>query len=175
MHAGVGSAATTTACLLFAIIDPSTTYWTYAFVASAASVMGSDFVFSAGTLFISKSSPPHEQSVAAALFSTMTQVCWLRVKSTSVILCSFMRIGQQLGTAVGITVTTVVFNSVGSNIGQGEDTLPMYRAAQWTCFAFGIIAATLGITFFRGVGVVGYRAPKPASALENEKGKLQDE
>jgi hypothetical protein len=86
-----------------------------------------------------------------------------------------MTIGLQLGTAVGITVTTVVFNSVGSKIGPGEDTLPMYRAAQWTCFAFGIIAATLGITFFRGIGVVGYRAPKPASALQDEKGKLQDE
>jgi len=51
----------------------------------------------------------------------------------------------------------------------------MYRAAQWTSFAFGIIATTLGITFFRGVGVVGYRAPKPASILENEKGELLDE
>ena len=73
-HVGLGSAATATACLLFAIIDPSTTYWAYAFVASIASVMGCDFTFSAGTLFIAKSSPPHEQSVAAALFSTMTQV-----------------------------------------------------------------------------------------------------
>lgn len=72
-------------------------------------------------------------------------------------------------------MTTVVFNSVGSKIGPGEDTLPMYRAAQWTSFAFGIIATTLGITFFRGVGVVGYRAPKPASILENEKGELLDE
>jgi len=93
MHAGVGSAATTTACLLFAIIDPSTTYWAYAFVASVASAMGGDFIFSAGTLFIAKSSPPHEQSVAAALFSTMTQVRWLRVKPFSAILCSLMRIG----------------------------------------------------------------------------------
>ena len=73
-HTGVGSAATTTACLLFAIIDPATTYWAYAFVASVVSAMGVDFIFSAGTLFIAKYSPPHEQSVAAALFSTMTRV-----------------------------------------------------------------------------------------------------
>jgi len=78
MHVGLGSAATATACLLFAIIDPSTTYWAYAFVGSIASVMGCDFTFAAGTLFIAKSSPPHEQSVAAALFSTMTQVRVLR-------------------------------------------------------------------------------------------------
>jgi hypothetical protein len=86
-----------------------------------------------------------------------------------------MRVGQQLGTAVGITVTTVVFNSMSSKIGPSEDTLSMYRAAQWTSFAFGVIATALGITFFRGVGVVGYRAPKPISILENEKGELLDE
>ncbi|KIM37309.1 hypothetical protein M413DRAFT_448602 [Hebeloma cylindrosporum] len=150
---GVGSLATTSACLLFAIIDPSTTYWSYGFAASVASAMGGDFVFSAGTLFIAKSSLPHEQSVSAALFSTMTQ----------------------LGSAVGITVTTVVFNSVGSKIRPGEDPLPMYRAAQWACFAFGVIATTLGFTFFRGVGVVGHRAPEPDSITENEKGEPQGE
>jgi hypothetical protein len=85
MHSGVGSAATTTACLLFAIINPSATYWAYAFVASIASAMGGDFIFSAGTLFIAKSSPPHEQSVAAALFSTMTQVRLRRTKYSSAI------------------------------------------------------------------------------------------
>ena len=70
----MGAGATTTACLLFAIIVPSTTYWAYAFVGSVASVMGADFVFSAGTLFIAKFALPHEQSVAGALFNTMTQV-----------------------------------------------------------------------------------------------------
>ena len=38
------------------------------------SVMGADFVFSTGTLFIAKISMPHEQSVAGALFLTMNQV-----------------------------------------------------------------------------------------------------
>ena len=71
-----------------------------------------------------------------------------------------MGIGQQLGPAVGITVTTVVFNSVGSKIGPGEDVLWMYRAAQWTNLSFGVIATVLGVIFFRGVGVVGYRVPK---------------
>jgi hypothetical protein len=75
----VGAGATTTACLLFAIIVPSTTYWAYAFVASIASVMGADFVFSAGTLFIAKFALPHEQSVAGALFTTMTQVRKLEI------------------------------------------------------------------------------------------------
>jgi len=54
--------------------------------------------------------------------------------------------------------------------------LRMYRAAQWTAFAFGIIATTLGIIFFRGVGAVGHRAaPKLASPSDNEKGKPLDD
>ncbi|KIM37306.1 hypothetical protein M413DRAFT_423520 [Hebeloma cylindrosporum] len=149
---GIGAVGTTTACLLFAIIDPSTTYWAYAFVATVVSVMGPDLVFTAGTLFIAKFALPHEQSVAGALFNTMSQ----------------------LGTAVGVTVSTVVSHSVGSKIGAGEDALPMYRAAQWTCFAFGIIETVLVILFFRGVGVVGHRTPKPASVSETEKGESRD-
>ena len=81
------------------------------------------------------------------------------------------KIGLQLGNAVGITVSTVVFRSVGSKIRPGEDTLLMYRAALWTCFAFGIIEIILVIVFFRGVGVVGHRAPKPTSVSETEKGE----
>jgi hypothetical protein len=71
-------------------------------------------------------------------------------------------------------VTTVVFNRVGTKIGSDGDTLQMYRAAQWTAFTFGIIATILGIVFFRGVGVVGHRAPKPASVSESEKGERVD-
>jgi hypothetical protein len=74
LHAGAGTGATTTACLLFAIIDPTTTYWAYAFVACSISVMGADLVYTAGALFIAKFALPHEQSVAGALFNTMTQV-----------------------------------------------------------------------------------------------------
>ena len=69
-----GAVGTTTACLLFAVIVPSTTYWAYAFVGTCISVMGPDLVFTAGTLFIAKFALPHEQSVAGALFNTMSQV-----------------------------------------------------------------------------------------------------
>ncbi|KAF9478870.1 MFS general substrate transporter [Pholiota conissans] len=137
-----GSLATSLACLLFAVINPDTTYWAYGFSASVISVMGADFVFSAGTLFIARVALPHEQSVAGALFNTMTQ----------------------LGTAVGVTVTTVVYNNVGENLIPGADVIVMYRAAQWTAFAFGIIATCLGVIFFRGVGVVGFRAPKSVTS-----------
>ena len=81
--AGAGAAGTTTACLLFAIINPSTTFWGYGFVAICISVMGPDFVFSAGTLFIAKFALPHEQSMFGALFNTMTQVRFFHSRNCS--------------------------------------------------------------------------------------------
>jgi len=81
---------------------------------------------------------------------------------------------EKLATPVGTTVTTVVFNRVGSKRGPGEDTLPVYRAAQWAAFAFGAISTILGILCFRGVGFVGHRSHKLSSISETEKGKPLD-
>lgn len=45
----------------------------------------------------------------------------------------------QLGTAVGLTVTTVVFNRVTAKSSGDQPTLRSYHAAQWTAFAFGVL------------------------------------
>ncbi|TFK34264.1 major facilitator superfamily domain-containing protein [Crucibulum laeve] len=136
---GIGTISTSIAGVLFATIIPSASYWAFGFPAGFLSVVGADFVFASGTLFIAKAAYPHEQSVAGALFQTMTQ----------------------LGTAVGVTVTTVVFNRVTMQKKEGKDNLNSYKAAQWTSFAFAIIALVVGVYFFRGVGVVGHRKDKP--------------
>ncbi|PPQ71259.1 hypothetical protein CVT24_009513 [Panaeolus cyanescens] len=152
-----GAFATAIASLLFAIIEPHASYWAYAFPSSVLAVMGADLVFSAGTLFIAKFSLPHEQSVSGALFNTMTQ----------------------LGTAVGVTVTTVVYNSIHSKPRAQEDAILPYRAAFWTAFAFGIVATILGVVFFRGVGVVGTRRVKkevePESARDSSTEDEEEE
>lgn len=70
----IGTLGSTSACLLFALIIPSAPYWAFGFPAMIISVIGADFVFASGTLFIAKVSLPHEQSLAGALFQTMTQV-----------------------------------------------------------------------------------------------------
>ena len=69
-----GTTATTISCLLFAIIDPLTTYWSYAFMATITSTMGALVVFTTAILFNAKLSLPHERGVFAALFNTMTHV-----------------------------------------------------------------------------------------------------
>ncbi|KAF8650022.1 hypothetical protein AX16_005461 [Volvariella volvacea WC 439] len=138
----IGTLSTSTACLLFALIIPSASYWAFGFPAASLSVVGADFIFSSGTLFIAKVSRDDEQSLAGALFQTMTQ----------------------LGTATGMAISTVVFNRVMKKQtqlhGPGEDAIMLaqlnsYKAAQWTCFGFGILATLLAIVFFRSVGIVG--------------------
>jgi len=114
----IGTLSTAAACLLFALIIPDVTYWAFSFPAIYIGVLGADFVFAAGSLFIAKYALPNEQSVAGALFNTMVQ----------------------LGTALGVTVSTVVYNVVAEKaIPEGKDPIVLYRAAQWTAFGFGIL------------------------------------
>lgn len=70
----LGTLGTAMACLLFAIVDPKVIYWAYCFPAMLLSVLGVDIVYTAGTLYVAKISLPHEQSLAGALFQTMTEV-----------------------------------------------------------------------------------------------------
>ncbi|KAJ3575022.1 hypothetical protein NP233_g1365 [Leucocoprinus birnbaumii] len=130
-----GTLCTASACILFALIDPKATYWAFGFPATITSVIGVDFVFTAGTLYIAKIALPHEQSLAGALFQTMVQ----------------------LGTSAGITISTVVFDRVSLSLKEGEDNIKSYRAAHWTCCAFALCAALLSLVVFRGVGVPGHR------------------
>ena len=68
-----GTLSTAFANVFFALANPSDSYWAYGFPSAIMSVIGADFAFSGGTLFIAKITLPHEQSVGGALFQTMTQ------------------------------------------------------------------------------------------------------
>jgi hypothetical protein len=129
----VGTLMTGCANIFFAVIDPDATYWAFGFPSACLIVLGADFTFASGTLFISKISLPHEQSVAGALFQAMTQI----------------------GSAIGLSVSTIVFNSVlraqsrhlGVSVDREGDNAPVkaqlkaYKAAMWTGFAFGVLCA----------------------------------
>jgi hypothetical protein len=74
---GIGTLTTSVAITLFSISKPSMSYWDLEFSAMWLSVLGVDFVFPSGSLFIAKFALPHEQSMAGALFTAMTQVCFI--------------------------------------------------------------------------------------------------
>lgn len=161
---GLGTAITSTASLLFALINPKAPYWAFGFPAAILSVFGADFVFTAGTLFIAKVALPHQQSVAGGIFQCMTQ----------------------LGTSLGITVSTVVFNNVLHKDSMRRHLPPppdarhaprpvqleCYHAAFWTTFAFGVLATILAVLFLRGVGIVGQRRGAKKSG-EAENGEMK--
>lgn len=107
----------------------------FGFPSAIFSVFGADFVFASGTLFIARIVDPHEQSLAGGLFNTM-----LQVKNLSTLTLFAFLINQQLGTALGITVTTIIFNRVKRmQQDHKEGDLHAYQAAQWGAFAFGIL------------------------------------
>ena len=128
-----GTLMTGCADLLFAVIDPKAPFWAFCFPSACLVALGADFTFAAGTMFVSKVSHPHEQSVAGALFQAMTLI----------------------GSAIGVSVSTIVFNAVlgaqSSRLGIVLDVqrdnaprsaqLEAYKAAMWTGFTFGILCA----------------------------------
>lgn len=159
---GLGSAITSVASLLFAFIHPDASYWAFGFPAAILSVFGVDFVFTAGTLFIAKVALPHQQSVAGGVFQCMIK----------------------LGTSLGITVSTVVFDNVLHNdsIRNGLPPPPdarraerfvqlrSYHAAFWATFAFGVLSSILAVIFLRGAGVMS-KDSQNASEGESQEPK----
>ncbi|KAJ7452825.1 putative efflux transporter [Mycena latifolia] len=140
-----GTLTTTIAPLLFALIVPAAPYWAFGFPAAVCSVVGADFLFAAGTLFVAGAVGPGEQSVAGGVFQTMTQ----------------------LGTSFGVTASTIVFNHVQQGADRnGADALGSYHAAMWTGVAFGGLATLLALIAFRGVGTIGKDEPQPEKDAE---------
>jgi hypothetical protein len=174
----IGTALTSVAALLFAVVKPSSPYWAFGFPAAILSVVGTDFVFAGGSIFVAQMAEPHEQSVAGAIFQTV----------------------MQMGVAFGVTITTIVFDRVALNDFRGHHHRPdhgpsgssgppgspdinpfangrpppgaigsplaAYQAAQWTAFAFGCLATLFAIVFLRGVGIVGHPPPKRTEVEE---------
>ncbi|KAF8675545.1 Transporter, partial [Rhizoctonia solani] len=112
---------------------------------AAVVVFGADFMFATGSIFVAKVALPHEQSLAGGIFNTL----------------------NQLGTAFGLAIASVVNNSVyrqsvRASGDEVESLLLGYRAAFWTCFGFGMAALVLTLVFLRGIGIVGHETKSSA-------------
>ncbi|OJA19939.1 hypothetical protein AZE42_08044 [Rhizopogon vesiculosus] len=161
IFAVTGTLLTASGGILFAVINPSATYWAFSFPSTVLIVFGADFVYSCGTIFIAKTVLPHEHSVGGALFQTMTQI----------------------GTAFGLTITTIIFNTVvdnesaalgvtvnsdGTNAPQSAQ-LKGYQSAQWAVVAFALMAALLAAIFLRSVGIVGHKTVKVIRHVDSDQ------
>lgn len=178
----IGTLLTGVSNLLFALINPAATYWAFGFPAAILTVFGADFVFATGTLFTAKVCLPHEQSLGGAVFQTVTQI----------------------GTAFGLAISTVVFNTQIAKAGGSDpsgadvsrdDQLVAYKDAMWTGFAFGAfgeykcrvmeadeelnaavmcVGALIAFLFLRGVGIVGHRK-EPSPPRDSESNTTVNE
>ncbi|KAJ7776161.1 MFS general substrate transporter [Mycena metata] len=142
-----GTLCTAVAALLFAIIHPAAPYWAYGFPSPILAVVGGDFVFAAGTIFVAKISLPHEQSLAGGLFQTLTQ----------------------LGTAFGLAVSTLAHDGAAGQSRGDQAPLKAYQAAQWTAFGMAMLCTLLAGVFLRGVGPVGLSGPSKVAQLAPEQ------
>ncbi|KAG1735285.1 putative efflux transporter [Suillus paluster] len=147
-----GKLLTASVYILFVLIDPSAVYWAFGSPSTILFVLGADFVYAPGTIFIAKIALHHEQSITEALFQTMTQ--------------------GYIGTASGLIVSTIVFNTVfhkkstelgvtvnssGTNVLQSAE-LEGYRS-QWTFTAFALRGelVLLAALFLHGVRIVRHK------------------
>ena len=93
-------------------------YWYLEFSAMWLSVLGVDFVFASGSLFIAKFALPYEQSMAGALFTMF----FLKTRMTT-----------------SMPMGSPVFNGVTLARPPGADMIVSYHAANWTSVAFCLI------------------------------------
>lgn len=139
-----GCIVTSTAPILFALINTSKSFWSFGLPASTLVVVGADFVFASGSVYVAKLAYPSEQSLAGGLFQTF----------------------RQIGTAFGLTVTTTINNEVvrrgmgtvasdgagSANTGPSlsdlsnptrDVLLAGFRAAQWGAVGFPLLCEYL--------------------------------
>ncbi|KAG9555155.1 MFS general substrate transporter, partial [Aureobasidium melanogenum] len=126
--------------LFMAIINPGWPYWYMAFFAQLLQGISMNVLFTVGLLIISAIFPPHTQALGGAVFNTCAQ----------------------LGTSIGLTITSVISDSRAAASGYGDKTSPQalmtgYRAVFWALFAWMIVVLCAGVGGLRRVGKIGVK------------------
>ncbi|KAL6815041.1 major facilitator superfamily domain-containing protein [Trichoderma sp. SZMC 28015] len=136
----VSSTLSTVAPLLMALIKPSWPYWYDAFFAQILAPLSCDILFTVGLLVVSDVFPTHMQALSGAVFNTCAQ----------------------LGTAIGLTVTSLIAASVTNASLDADKASPSalmvgYRAVFWTMFAAMALVCVLSVLGLRTVKQLGVK------------------
>ncbi|EPQ50753.1 MFS general substrate transporter, partial [Gloeophyllum trabeum ATCC 11539] len=127
---GVGTTVASSA--IFAVIDPSTTYWRNAFWVMVL-LPGADAIYTVGNLFVLTSMPDDSQALAGGLFAT----------------------GTRIATSIGLAITSAIATAVSDHSDAAGSLLKGYRAAGWTCFAASCVGLAVNVVWLRGIGITG--------------------
>ncbi|OTB10503.1 hypothetical protein K445DRAFT_386597 [Daldinia sp. EC12] len=136
----VSSGLSAVGTLLMALIRPEWPYWYDAFFAQILAPLSCDILFTIGLLVISDVFPSHMQALSGAVFNTCAQ----------------------LGTAIGLTVTSVISASVNNSSSYADKASPNallvgYRAVFWTMFACMLLVCLVCVFGLRRIGVIGVK------------------
>ncbi|KKP05394.1 hypothetical protein THAR02_02499 [Trichoderma harzianum] len=136
----ISSTLSTAAPLLMALIKPSWPYWYDAFFAQILAPLSCDILFTVGLLVVSDVFPTHMQALSGAVFNTCAQ----------------------LGTAIGLTVTSLIAASVTNASLDTDKASPNalmvgYRAVFWTMFAAMALVCVLSVLGLRTVKQLGVK------------------
>ena len=126
--------------VLMAVIDPQWPYWYMAFFAQLLQLLSLNVLFTIGLLIISSIFPTRTQALGGAVFNTCAQ----------------------LGTSIGLTITSVIADSRTAASPNVDKTSPDalmtgYRAAFWALFAWMVIVCLAGVFGLRRVGKIGMK------------------
>ncbi|KAL7905465.1 major facilitator superfamily domain-containing protein [Trichoderma velutinum] len=136
----ISSMISTVAPLLMALINPAWPYWYDAFFAQILTPLSCDILFTVGLLVVSDVFPTHMQALSGAVFNTCAQ----------------------LGTAIGLTVTSLIAASVTNASLDADKASPGalmvgYRAVFWTMFAAMALVCVLSVLGLRTVKQLGVK------------------
>ncbi|KAH8651106.1 major facilitator superfamily domain-containing protein [Xylariales sp. PMI_506] len=136
----ISSAVSAVAPLLMALIKPEWPYWVDAFFAQILAPLSCDILFTVGLLIVSDVFPAHMQAVSGAVFNTCAQ----------------------LGTAIGLSVTSVITSSVTNASHYADKSSPDavmegYRAVFWTMFGWSVLVCVVCVLGLRRVGGIGLK------------------
>ncbi|ETR96785.1 MFS general substrate transporter [Trichoderma reesei RUT C-30] len=136
----ISSTISAVAPLLMALIHPEWPYWYDAFFAQILTPLSCDILFTVGLLVVSDVFPAHMQALSGAVFNTCAQ----------------------LGTAIGLTLTSLIATSVTNASSNADKESPSalmdgYRAVFWTMFAAMALTCVLSVLGLRTVKQLGVK------------------
>jgi len=140
----IGGIISAASPLVFALQEPSWSYWVSAFIAIVVSPISTDLLFNVSNLVITTNFPGKSQALAGGVFNTVAQ----------------------LGNSIGLAVTAMIAAGVSDAAGRDTTTtsenlaydpalLKGYRSGFWMCFAAAVISTAISSLGLYKAGKVG--------------------
>ncbi|KAF2128867.1 MFS general substrate transporter [Dothidotthia symphoricarpi CBS 119687] len=134
---GIGAVAYVISFTLGAVQREGDSYWAFSFPALCLCVIGADFQFVVGNMYVLSAMPADKQSIAGSLFQTLTRLC----------------------SAVGFGVATAIFDAVEKKPSASgyyaNNAIEPFAGVMW--FAAGVaFIGTLFVPFLR-IGTQGHK------------------